>query len=848
MGLDQVNTQVLLLHSEQSALDRLSAGIDSRYTVHTATSGMEALTTLGVTPIHVIISAKNLPGMSGVDALREAKKRSPDTVGILLANDGDTGVEALVGEKEVFQIVRNLKPEDLSKIIDNATQQMRLMALAESANDLAANPDEPAEHIVMETAENGSTIISDATGRMRALNQQRMQPQPVEGASAVDVLALSKDEEFLTTVRDSTAGMHKIRTAQTVGQAEEMLDRHQVGVVLIDAGMVGRNVEELTRHLQRKVPRLVSIVAGRRDDGDMLMDLINRGKVYRFLLKPVSPGRARLAIGASIKHHVEAPDSAFQLAAAPPANKAPAAKAPAPTAPQPAPVSVAKPPTDVAPEEAPEEDAIDLKASVSNLVPDIDDSLAIDVTSTSATLVVDHLDEPASKFPLFAGVGAAVVAVIAAGAYFMFASSSDEPEPEAAAPSVTQPAEQPAPMVSQPEPRQEPAASDLAPAVDDAGVSEVPAPVEDTRTIELVDAARLARGAGRLYAPDGNNAIELFVEASLLSPEVEDIAAELAETITETLAVTEQALLERRIDDAALALERVGFAAPDNPRLPFLAAQLAQLQLREHVEAARASIRSGRFESARQSLADARALGLPDTTEIDALDSELRAARNERQVDDVLSRAAASFDAGNLVTPDSDNARYYYELALESEPSNRVALQGLKAVAAALVLRARGAIDEGDLNRAGSLLDEAKLLDPGSAELAASVSALAEARERAAAPPPEAMAAQAPESAAETETVEPEIVPISSLNRTRYVAPRYPRAAERRNTSGWVDVVFTVSLDGTVRGVEVIKAEPEKVFNSSAIRAVERWEFEPVVENGIAVEKRAGVRLMFAIE
>jgi len=42
------------------------------------------------------------------------------------------------------------------------------------------------------------------------------------------------------------------------------------------------------------------------------MDLINRGHGYRFLLKPVSPGRARLAIEASIKHHRDAPESAFR--------------------------------------------------------------------------------------------------------------------------------------------------------------------------------------------------------------------------------------------------------------------------------------------------------------------------------------------------------------------------------------------------------------------------------------------------------------------------------------------------------------------------------------------------------
>ena len=85
MPLEQYKTQVLLLHSEQSALDKLSAGFNDNYTVHCATSGFEALNTLGETPIHVIVSASNLPGMSGAEALREAKKRSPDTVGILIA-------------------------------------------------------------------------------------------------------------------------------------------------------------------------------------------------------------------------------------------------------------------------------------------------------------------------------------------------------------------------------------------------------------------------------------------------------------------------------------------------------------------------------------------------------------------------------------------------------------------------------------------------------------------------------------------------------------------------------------------------------------------------------------------
>ena len=262
MPLDQFKTQVLLLHSEQSALDSLSSGFGDRYTVHCATSGVEALTTLGETPINVIISAQKLPGMSGVEALREAKKRSPETIGILLAGNEDRGIEALVGEKEVFRVVRGeVTGEGLKKLVDSATQQLRLMALAESANDVAANMDEPAEHIVMETSENGATIISDGTGQFPALNPKKAAAAAAVSSRAVDVLVLTKDQEFLSTIRESSRGMHNVHYANTLKQADEAIRQHKVGVAVVDAAMVGEKVEQLTLHLRKGSPRLVSIVA-----------------------------------------------------------------------------------------------------------------------------------------------------------------------------------------------------------------------------------------------------------------------------------------------------------------------------------------------------------------------------------------------------------------------------------------------------------------------------------------------------------------------------------------------------------------------------------------------------------
>ena len=360
-------------------------------------------------------------------------------------------------------------------------------------------------------------------------------------------------------------------------------------------------------------------------------------------------------------------------------------------------------------------------------------------------------------------------------------------------------------------------------------------------------------------------------------------------------------------------MQRVALADPENSRLVFLTAQLQQMQLRGHLADARAAIRDTRFEDAGNSLATARALGVSDVTEIDAVAEELSSARSEQQVDEVLALAAARLEEGSHLNPANDNARYYYELVLSNDAGNTAARQGLNVVASKLALQARAEIDNGNLDAAESLLDDAAALDASSSELAATAAALiaardaiaererraAEARrqaeaerraaeqraeaerraaeiraeeERLAAAEAEAQAqaeAEAPTPVKDEtvagavgavvadEAAEPEPpvdvrsqtpVGMSSLNRTRYVAPKYPRAAQRRNQSGWVDIAFTVTLEGTVKDVEVRESVPGDTFDNAAIRAVEKWEFEPVIENGVTVEKRAAVRMMFALE
>jgi len=762
VALEQFKTQVLLLHSEQSTLDALGAGFGDRYSVHYATTGTEALNTLGEVPIHVIVSAQNLPGMSGLEALREARKRSPDTIGILLAgSDRADGLEALVGDKEVFQVVRgSVTPDALIKLIETATRRVRLMTLAESANDTAADVDEPSiessdEHIVMETAENGASIISDGTGRMPVLKPKRIQASPHAGGREVNVLVLTKDAEFLKTIRESSRGTHDIHHATTTNQAQKILRNHKVGVLVTDAAVAGTKIQVLMQALRTDAQRLVAVVAGRRDDGEQLMELINKGQVYRFLMKPVSPGRARLAIEASVKYHLDAPDSVFRSQTAAPAAQAGPVQRPPPVV-QAAPVqrpraAPKKPAPQPQPRPAPAApQAPPVSASRSSLAdsgrriapvigrpPAGGNAVPAENAPNPMTLnAADKGGKSPGRMPLFAGAGVVtVIAMISIWSLF-----GDSPEGPAETPTPTDASTVVAPVADAAtnnerdvagETLRRPAVTESdvpmirrEPAAAPAEVAAVPAPGG------LLEDARLARDAGEIIAPPGDNAVERYIAARDAFPDNDTIAAELAALMDTVYGMAESALLDNRPADAAAALNMVALVDAGSPRLAFLNAQLAQMQLRSALDGTRSAIREGRFEDAGRLLNRAQGYAGANTAEVNQLAEDLAQARSAQQVDEVLALAGERLDTDQLMTPSNDNARYYFELALNNDPNNTTAQQGLDAIASKLVLRARAAIDAGSLDDAEALLDDARALDPASADIEASLAALEAARER----------------------------------------------------------------------------------------------------------------------
>lgn len=76
------------------------------------------------------------------------------------------------------------------------------------------------------------------------------------------------------------------------------------------------------------------------------------------------------------------------------------------------------------------------------------------------------------------------------------------------------------------------------------------------------------------------------------------------------------------------------------------------------------------------------------------------------------------------------------------------------------------------------------------------------------------------------------------------VAPEYPSEAVKKNISaGSVRAKLNIGGDGKVAAVDIVEAEPKRVFDRVAIEALSQWKFE-----GTGAAQTHEVKLVFRSE
>ena len=90
-----------------------------------------------------------------------------------------------------------------------------------------------------------------------------------------------------------------------------------------------------------------------------------------------------------------------------------------------------------------------------------------------------------------------------------------------------------------------------------------------------------------------------------------------------------------------------------------------------------------------------------------------------------------------------------------------------------------------------------------------------------------------------------EEVTINRLSAGRFL---YPKSAQRRSIEGEVVIEFNVGIDGRVTSAFIVEANPPGRFDSSALRYVNSFVYEPYRLNGTPVEvERISVRIPFRL-
>jgi protein TonB len=81
------------------------------------------------------------------------------------------------------------------------------------------------------------------------------------------------------------------------------------------------------------------------------------------------------------------------------------------------------------------------------------------------------------------------------------------------------------------------------------------------------------------------------------------------------------------------------------------------------------------------------------------------------------------------------------------------------------------------------------------------------------------------------------------------IDPKYPPDAARDGREGWVKLQFTINEQGGVDDISVIDADPKRIFDREARRALSKWKYKPKIVDGKAVRQEGMfVQLDFKLE
>ena len=129
--MSQASERILCVDDQAEIVDLLHRQLQDSYDCHFAASGAEALSAIDTAgPFAVVVADYSMPNMDGITLLGEFRKRSPDTVPLMLTAYGDIDVAiAALHKGNIFRFLRKpWESDDLKRAISDALDHYHLIA------------------------------------------------------------------------------------------------------------------------------------------------------------------------------------------------------------------------------------------------------------------------------------------------------------------------------------------------------------------------------------------------------------------------------------------------------------------------------------------------------------------------------------------------------------------------------------------------------------------------------------------------------------------------------------------------------------------------------------------------
>ena len=257
--------KLAFIDDEERILRSMKLLFRKSHDVFTTTDPNEYIDYIKNNHVHVAVSDQRMPERVGVDILREVKDVSPSTMRILLTGYADlNAILGSINEGEIYRyLTKPCKSEELQSVVGRATEIA-----------LTYDPDEDTD-------------------------------QAYNGGDKQILLIIDETAELIEKMRAQFGNRYKVLYASTLEEAYDYLANYDVGVCITDINISGENIAPIIFTLKQDAPHLVVLVQTEFQDAGLLIDLINKGQVYRCLPKPMRPSLLEISVNRAFQHHTK---------------------------------------------------------------------------------------------------------------------------------------------------------------------------------------------------------------------------------------------------------------------------------------------------------------------------------------------------------------------------------------------------------------------------------------------------------------------------------------------------------------------------------------------------------------